>query len=171
MNMNMKKKDNIRVDLLAAADILYRRHGFKETTLRMIAAEAGIDLGNMYYYFKTKEEMLLKLQNVHLNIMRSFDTLTNYIKGTLQDTINKGFVGITLPEEQFKLQFFKELEIKFNVPNSVLIKLYGIFTIAQNIKDLTNKELFILESLDSELGIDFQHIKVNKFNENLNKVL
>ncbi len=33
------------------------RHGFKETRLADIASEANVPPGNVYYYFKTKEEI------------------------------------------------------------------------------------------------------------------
>jgi TetR/AcrR family transcriptional regulator, transcriptional repressor for nem operon len=40
----------------AAAKLAYRR-GFRETSLADIAEAAGVPLGNIYYYFKTKEEL------------------------------------------------------------------------------------------------------------------
>jgi AcrR family transcriptional regulator len=38
----------------AAAKLVYE-HGFNNTTLADIAHESGVPLGNVYYYFKTKE--------------------------------------------------------------------------------------------------------------------
>jgi AcrR family transcriptional regulator len=43
--------------LVEAADKLVYLQGFHETTLADIAVHAGIPLGNLYYYFKTKEEL------------------------------------------------------------------------------------------------------------------
>jgi TetR/AcrR family transcriptional regulator, transcriptional repressor for nem operon len=43
--------------LIQAAMTLVYRHGFKETRLADIAAEANVPPGNVYYYFKTKEEI------------------------------------------------------------------------------------------------------------------
>jgi TetR/AcrR family transcriptional repressor of nem operon len=39
-----------------AAKLVYER-GFRKTTLADIAAEAGVPSGNVYYYFKTKDEI------------------------------------------------------------------------------------------------------------------
>jgi TetR/AcrR family transcriptional regulator, transcriptional repressor for nem operon len=39
-----------------AVKLAYRR-GFRETSLADIAEAAGVPLGNIYYYFKTKEEL------------------------------------------------------------------------------------------------------------------
>ncbi|MGZ3346649.1 MAG: TetR/AcrR family transcriptional regulator, partial [Caulobacteraceae bacterium] len=40
----------------AAADLAHRR-GFRETSLAAIAEAAGVPLGNVYYYFKTKDAL------------------------------------------------------------------------------------------------------------------
>lgn len=41
---------------LAAVDLAYRQ-GYRKTTLADIAAESGVPLGNVYYYFRTREEI------------------------------------------------------------------------------------------------------------------
>jgi AcrR family transcriptional regulator len=48
------KADN-RTRLLQAAEKVTYRHGFGKTAIADIAQEAGIPLGNVYYYFKTKD--------------------------------------------------------------------------------------------------------------------
>ncbi len=50
------KADN-RTRLLQAAEKVTYRHGFGRTALADIAKEARIPLGNVYYYFKTKDEI------------------------------------------------------------------------------------------------------------------
>ena len=47
-------RSNKRAQLVEAAGNLVHRRGFNRTTLADIAAESGIRLGNVYYYFKTK---------------------------------------------------------------------------------------------------------------------
>ena len=51
------KSANKRDRLVESADKLVYMQGFHETTLADIAVHAGIPLGNLYYYFKTKEEL------------------------------------------------------------------------------------------------------------------
>ncbi len=51
------KSLNKRDMLVEAADTLVYLQGFNETTLADIAARAGVPLGNLYYYFKTKEDL------------------------------------------------------------------------------------------------------------------
>jgi AcrR family transcriptional regulator len=50
------KADN-RTRLLQAAERATYRHGFGKTALADIATEARVPLGNVYYYFKTKDEI------------------------------------------------------------------------------------------------------------------
>lgn len=51
------KKPNKRSRLLDAANMLVHAQGFNQTTLADIAQEAQVPLGNVYYYFKTKEDI------------------------------------------------------------------------------------------------------------------
>src|SRR5438309_10784625 len=53
------KAEETRTRILTAALDLFRRQGFAETTMREIAAEAGVALGSAYYYFDSKEALVL----------------------------------------------------------------------------------------------------------------
>lgn len=48
-----------RVQIIRAALERYRTHAICGSTLKDIAAASGVPLGNLYYYFKTREELLL----------------------------------------------------------------------------------------------------------------
>lgn len=50
-----------RSRLTEAADELVYRQGLARTTLAEIAAESAVPLGNVYYYFKTKEALAAAL--------------------------------------------------------------------------------------------------------------
>ena len=53
----MPRISDKRERLISAADTLIHRQGFHRTTLAHIAEEAKVPLGNVYYYFKTKEDI------------------------------------------------------------------------------------------------------------------
>jgi AcrR family transcriptional regulator len=46
-----------RERLMEAARSLIHQQGFNQTTLADIAKESGVPLGNVYYYFKTKDDI------------------------------------------------------------------------------------------------------------------
>ncbi len=48
---------NKRERLTQAAVELAYRQGFRKTTLAEIASESGVPLGNVYYYFKTRDDV------------------------------------------------------------------------------------------------------------------
>ncbi len=50
-----RKDSNKRQRLIQSAKLLMHKKGFNFTTLADIAQEADVPLGNVYYYFKTKE--------------------------------------------------------------------------------------------------------------------
>src|SRR3954452_16747950 len=49
-------------EILDAASRVFRRRGLQSTGMRDIAAELGMAVGNLYYYFKDKEELLAFVQ-------------------------------------------------------------------------------------------------------------
>lgn len=51
----MPRKTDKRIRLVEAAKVLIHQQGFNLTTLADIAQEADVPLGNVYYYFKTKD--------------------------------------------------------------------------------------------------------------------
>jgi TetR/AcrR family transcriptional repressor of nem operon len=51
------KEVSKRLRLLEAADRLVYSQGFNQTTLADIAQEAHVPVGNLYYYFRTKEDI------------------------------------------------------------------------------------------------------------------
>jgi AcrR family transcriptional regulator len=53
-----KKSDATRAAILQAALDLFRSQGYDATTMRAIAAEAGVSLGSAYYYFESKEHLV-----------------------------------------------------------------------------------------------------------------
>ena len=56
--------------IAAAAETIYAA-GVEKTTLADIAAAAGIPLGNVYYYFKTKDALVQAVVEAHLTEART----------------------------------------------------------------------------------------------------
>lgn len=52
------KGEQTRALILQTALRLFRERGYEETTMRVIAEEADVALGNAYYYFRSKEDLV-----------------------------------------------------------------------------------------------------------------
>ena len=52
------KGDQTRALILDTALAMFRERGYEQTTMRAIAQQAGVSLGNAYYYFRSKEHLI-----------------------------------------------------------------------------------------------------------------
>jgi AcrR family transcriptional regulator len=57
--MGLKKSDQTRNRIYEAALALFRKRGFANATMREIANEAGVALGAAYYYFDSKDAIVM----------------------------------------------------------------------------------------------------------------
>lgn len=73
----MRKNDK-KERLISAAKYLIYRQGYHQTTLADISEKSGISLGNLYYYFKTKEDILYAVAQ---NQADNFSTLIDDLEG------------------------------------------------------------------------------------------
>jgi AcrR family transcriptional regulator len=67
----LERNANKRERLIASARELLHSQGVERTTLADIAAAAGVPLGNVYYYFKTKDEIVAAVIAAHLGEVRA----------------------------------------------------------------------------------------------------
>lgn len=85
----MNKRTDKRIRLIEAADKLFYEQGVNVTTLANIAALAEVPLGNVYYYFKSKESIILAvIERRRISIQSQFavwDALNG--KGRLKSLI------------------------------------------------------------------------------------
>ena len=54
-----KKSDETRSRILEAALAVFRERGFERATMREIATEAGVAVGAAYYYFDSKDAIVM----------------------------------------------------------------------------------------------------------------
>ena len=67
----MPRTSDKRERLIRSADQLILSQGFKQTTLSDIAADSGVPLGNVYYYFKTKEDICKTIVDTRIEAMQT----------------------------------------------------------------------------------------------------
>jgi AcrR family transcriptional regulator len=58
-----------RMEILGSAALAIRALGWRRAGMRQIAQAAGISAGNLYYYFKNKEELLYVCQELTLDAL------------------------------------------------------------------------------------------------------
>ena len=89
---------------------LFRQHGYDGTTMRMIAKEAGVSLGNAYYYFASKDELILgfydQLQTAHTvragRVLERETELEDRLRGVV-----RAWVDEAKPYKDFAGTFFR----------------------------------------------------------------
>lgn len=85
------KSRRTREQIVRAALELFREHGYERTTMRAIAERAEVSVGNAYYYFKSKEELVQQfydqLADDHLaaaaDVLAASTELGARLRGTL----------------------------------------------------------------------------------------
>jgi AcrR family transcriptional regulator len=66
------KGERTRDRILETALDLFREKGYEATTMRMIAAAAGVSLGNSYYYFPSKEHLVQGFyEGMHIGLVEA----------------------------------------------------------------------------------------------------
>ena len=104
------KAEATRRSIVDAALALFRAHGYDRTTMRAIADEAGVSLGNAYYYFGSKEHLVQafydQVQVQHAaaaeDTLRGSSEFGARLRGVLE-----AWVEISAPYHEFAGQFFK----------------------------------------------------------------
>lgn len=84
-------REDKRAHLIGAAAVLFHRQGFEHTSLAHIAEAAQVPLGNVYYYFKTRGDLLaavtgeriaaLRARRAALEPLAPRDRLLAYVEG------------------------------------------------------------------------------------------
>jgi AcrR family transcriptional regulator len=93
------KSEETRARILAAALELFRGKGFEETTMRQIALAAGVAIGGAYYYFDSKDAIVLAFYDQAQKDMES--RLSEVLEGSKD--LRTRLAGIV----EVKLEYFK----------------------------------------------------------------
>jgi len=104
------KGEQTRELILSTALRLFREQGYGKTTMRVIAAEAGVSVGNAYYYYSSKEHLMQAyydhLQAQHreaaAGILAGEKSFTKRLGGVLHS-----WLDVSEPYHEFAGTFFK----------------------------------------------------------------
>lgn len=104
------KSEQTRMLIVETALRLFRERGYEATTMRGIAKEAGVSVGNAYYYFGSKEELIQayydELQKEHNVACRAvLDRESDFAPRLLG--VLKARIDTMVPYHAFAGKFFK----------------------------------------------------------------
>ncbi|GIH75381.1 TetR/AcrR family transcriptional regulator [Planobispora longispora] len=89
---------------------LFRERGYEATTMRAIAAEAGVSVGNAYYYFSSKEALIQayydRAQAEHEAACEELLASERSFAGRLGGVLRE-WVRVSDPYHEFAVKFFK----------------------------------------------------------------
>jgi len=104
------KGEQTRELILNSALDLLGEHGYEKTTMRAIAQEAGVSVGNAYYYFAGKEHLIQgfydRLAAEHRVAIREVLDRETDLEARLAGVL-KVWLDIATPYHEFAVQFFK----------------------------------------------------------------
>ncbi|GGK59846.1 TetR family transcriptional regulator [Planomonospora parontospora subsp. parontospora] len=102
--------DRTREAIVETALRLFRERGYEATTMRAIAAEAGVSVGNAYYYFSSKEALVQayydRAQAEHEAACERVLATERSLAGRL-DGVLREWVRVSEPYHEFAVKFFK----------------------------------------------------------------
>lgn len=105
-----KKSDATKALILDTALRLFAERGYERTTMRAIATEAGLSVGNAYYYFDSKEHLV---QGFYYRIADMHARASDEVLAREQDFgarlhgVLRAWLEVAAPYHQFGSQFFK----------------------------------------------------------------
>jgi AcrR family transcriptional regulator len=106
------KSDETRARILTAAIELFQRKGFDQTTMREIAVEAGVATGAAYYYFDSKDAIVL--------------TFYDHSQQEMEPLVEEALAG----EGEFaeRLRALLEVKLRYFEPNRTLLRTLAAHT-------------------------------------------
>lgn len=105
-----KKAEVTRQKIVESALKLFAERGFDQTTMRLIAEDAGVSVGNAYYYFKSKEDLM---QAYYQGIFEAFAVDAAPILAEKSDFVDRVsgvinvWIDVARPYHDFAGSFFR----------------------------------------------------------------
>ena len=104
------KSEQTRALILETAMRLFQERGYDKTTMRAIAKEAGVSVGNAYYYFAGKEHLIQgfydRLAAEHRVAVREVLDRETDLEARISGVL-RTWLDIATPYHEFAVQFFK----------------------------------------------------------------
>ncbi len=94
-----------RDEIIAAAEELFFREGYENTSVRMILEKVGGEVGMFYHYFRSKEELFdIVTERFFARYVRTFEELTEGVTDTAD------FPRLFLPVYETAMSQYRQIE-------------------------------------------------------------
>jgi AcrR family transcriptional regulator len=124
--------------LLAAAQKLFVSHGFRQTTVDQIAKSAKLSKGSVYFHFKSKTDVLLKL-------------LDRTEKIVLHPIIEVNQNDSYAPDEKLAVIINKQAMLGVTHPNEVLLLILTSLEMNRRVGSIAKKVDLIYDSMYEQI--------------------
>lgn len=141
--MAAQRPENINEIILDTAEELLKENPFSEVTLANIAEKANISKGTLYYYYKSKNEILFDVTDRYLS--RQWDELIQWTENKEKDTSPHRLVNYVIERNiaysGLRLHLFDAALLGDEEIRSRLVRRYGEFQklISEKIAERTEK--------------------------------
>ncbi len=98
----MREKENRYNTILKAAEELFARKGFHQTSIEEIADLAEVSTGAVYFYFKNKDDLLIKLMHA----------IGVYLRKLLGEELTQTVLSLAV-FEQIAFTFFRNFCVRY----------------------------------------------------------
>jgi AcrR family transcriptional regulator len=127
MGLRQTKKQRTRAEILAAAEALFRKRGFEETSIREIAIALPVSVQTLYNYFGSKEGILAAIaverfaalagaaERVRSEFLESDDAATTPVERFLH-LIRWGLRALDADRDFMRLVFLHARDVLFGAP-------------------------------------------------------
>lgn len=150
---------DVREDILKTAELLISRRGIENTSLLDIANKARVSRGTLYYYFPTKQEILLAITERHMdsvtsgfvriirdqNLTDPAAILRRLFEVLLSDRHHGGLQAHLLQEARTNRQVRHRIAERYRAWNAIIVKEFRRLKIRGSKKE---KAAFILTVID-----------------------
>lgn len=136
---DQSRYDQKLVHILKTAAAIFAEKGYHSTSIRDIARATGMSLSGLYYYFKSKEELLFLIQD--------------YCFGTLIDECKRLLSGVDDPVHRLRLLIENHLNYFVNNMNEMKVLSHEANSITgDSFKKVNAKKRLYVDLLISLLG-------------------
>ena len=131
---NPKLIDLRRKQIIDGAIKVFSAKGFPNATVREIAEAAGLTMGTLYNYIRSKEDIIY--------------IVYDYITKILREEMRKAIAGVTDPEERLKAALFQNLNAVYQNQDIIMfIYKASTFLDKESLYEVLARETAILSYL------------------------